>query len=263
MCLIAVAWRVHPLYPLALIANRDELHARPTAAAGPDADAPAVHGGRDLQAGGSWLLVSTRGRLAAVTNVRVGLAKDTAARSRGALVRNFVRGTMTADDYFAGVRQDADAYGRFNLMCWDGDALGFATNHPDFEAVPIAPGVHAMSNGTFDAPWPKSTHATQALVSWLDTHDGRGAPGPEAIAPLFSALAETTLAPDALLPDTGVGPELERMLSPPFVRGERYGTRCSTVVLVGSREIEFVERRFGPDAAILGESGFTLQRSAT
>lgn len=216
-----------------------------------------------MQAGGSWLLVSTRGRLAAVTNVRIGLATEPAPRPRGALVRDFVRGTMTVDDYFAGLRQDADAYGRFNLLCGDGDALGFAPNHPDFETHPIVPGVHAMSNGTFDAPWPKSTHATQALASWLDTHDGRSAPGPEAIAPLFSALAETTLAPDALLPDTRVGLELERMLSPPFVRGEHYGTRCSTVVLVGSREMEFIERRFGSDAAILGESGVTLQHSAT
>src|SRR3546814_6824371 len=70
MCLIALAWRVHPRFPLALIANRDEAHARPTAAAGFDPDAPDVYGGRDLVQGGSWLQVSTRGRLAAVTNVR-------------------------------------------------------------------------------------------------------------------------------------------------------------------------------------------------
>src|SRR3546814_7923905 len=76
MCLIALAWRVHPRFPLALIANCDAAHARPTAAAGFDPGAPDVYGGRDLVQGGSWLQVSTRGRLAAVTNVRAGRSEE-------------------------------------------------------------------------------------------------------------------------------------------------------------------------------------------
>ena len=84
MCLIAVAWRTHPRFELALIANRDEFHARPAVAAGADAERPDIYGGRDLQAGGSWLLASSRGRLAAVTNVRAGLQDNIAERSRGA-----------------------------------------------------------------------------------------------------------------------------------------------------------------------------------
>jgi uncharacterized protein with NRDE domain len=63
MCLIACAWQSHERYPLVLIANRDELHARPAAAAGFDPEAADTYGGRDLVEGGSWLLVSTRGRL--------------------------------------------------------------------------------------------------------------------------------------------------------------------------------------------------------
>src|SRR3546814_13809103 len=92
MCLIALAWRVHPRFPLALIANRDEAHARPTAAAGFDPDAPDVYGGLDLVQGGSWLQVSTRGELAEVTNVRAGIADQAAPRSRGALLADHVRG---------------------------------------------------------------------------------------------------------------------------------------------------------------------------
>ena len=48
MCLIAFAWRLHHRYPLALIANRDEFHLRPSAAAGFDPEAAVVYGGRDL-----------------------------------------------------------------------------------------------------------------------------------------------------------------------------------------------------------------------
>lgn len=92
MCLIACAWRSHPRYPLVVIANRDEQHARPSAAAGFDPEAPAIYGGRDLVQGGSWLQVSTRGRLAAATNVRAGSSPEVRPRSRGWLVRDFVRG---------------------------------------------------------------------------------------------------------------------------------------------------------------------------
>lgn len=260
MCLIALAWRVHPRFPLALIANRDEFHARPTAAASFDPDAPDVYGGRDLQAGGSWLQVSGRGRLAAVTNVRAGLAGETAPRSRGALVRDFVRGGDAAAASLLALAPTAADYGRFNLLAWDGHALAFASNHPRFTTRPVAPGLHAMSNGPFDAPWPKSGLAMRALSAWLQARPADEDMPAEigTLAPLFDALADATPAPDAVLPDTGVGLELERRLSPAFVRGREYGTRCSSIVLVGDGAIVFAERRFGPDAAPLGDSIATL-----
>jgi len=254
MCLIAVAWRTHPRFELALIANRDEFHARPAVAAAADAERPDIYGGRDLQAGGSWLLASSRGRLAAVTNVRAGLQDITAPRSRGALVRGFVAADTSAQAFLSSLAADASDYGRFNLLAWDGASLAFAGNHPRFATHVVAPGLHAMSNGAFDATWPKSGHATRALQAWLDSPASQATIDPAALGPLFTALADTTPAPDAALPDTGVGIELERALSPPFVRGERYGTRCSTVVLVGEGAMVFAERRYGPDARPQGDS---------
>lgn len=257
MCLIAIAWRVHPRYRLALIANRDEFHGRPTAAAGTDPDAPDVYGGRDLLQGGSWLQASTRGRLAAVTNVRAGLAAEAAPRSRGALVRDYARGDDDAVASLQALSPIAQEFGHFNLLAWEGDTLAFASNHPGFMSAAVKPGMHAMSNGAFDAPWPKSGHATQALSAWLQSAaavDTASDIGIATLMPLFDALADTTVAPDSALPDTGVGLELERALSPPFVRGDRYGTRCSSVVLVGDDAIVFAERRFGPDAVLLGDS---------
>ena len=265
MCLIALAWRTDPRYELALIANRDEFHARPAAAAAHDPLHADLYGGRDLAQGGSWLMVSTRGRLAAVTNVRAGKAGEVAPRSRGALVRDFVAGSATTGDFVAALATTAAEYGRFNLLLWDGGSLRFAGNHPHFSTAAVAPGVHAMSNGAFDAPWPKSGHATRALGSWLASLPApplAGDPDAErALAPLFGALADTTPATDAVLPDTGVGIELERALSPPFLLGEDYGTRCSAVVLVDAGAITFVERRFGPHATPAGESVAVLPRS--
>ena len=115
-----------------------------------------------------------------------------------------------------------------------------------------------MSNGAFDAPWPKSGHATRALAAWMAGASGADASDRGALAPLFDALADTTVAPDSLLPDTGVGVELERSLSPPFVSGERYGTRCSSVVLAADDHVVFAERRFGPNASPNGESFVVL-----
>lgn len=264
MCLIALAWQAHPRYALAMIANRDEAHARPTAPAGPDPDDPSVYGGRDLLQGGSWLMASTHGRLAAVTNVRDGRSGETSPRSRGGLVREFVRDAVGADDYLASLASTAKDYGRFNLVVWDGRSLAFASNYPEFAAYPVSRGVHAMSNGAFDATWPKSGRATRALSAWLDSPASMHGDDndPERLEPLFQALADTTPAPDDQLPDTRVGLELERKLSPPFVSSDVYGTRCSTIVLVSADGIAFTERRFGPNAVPQGQSTARLPRTA-
>ncbi len=255
MCLIALAWKHHPRYRLALIANRDEAHARPTAAAGIDPDDPTLYGGRDLLAGGSWLMASTRGRLAAVTNVRAGAAEGTMPRSRGALVRELAAQDVAGADMLAALAPQAMLYGRFNLLAYDGTHLTFASNFPHFQMHEVPPGLHAMSNGAFDAPWPKSGHASRALSRWLTSPAALdGAIDDDALAPLFDALADTSPAPDDTLPDTGVGIELERLLSPPFVRGERYGTRCSSVVLIEDAHLTFVEQSFGPDGLRLGRT---------
>jgi uncharacterized protein with NRDE domain len=121
-----------------------------------------------------------------------------------------------------------------------------------------------MSNGAFDAPWPKSGYATRALQAWLGDIAAGNADidAIEPLAPLFTALADTTPAPDDRLPDTGVGRDLERALSPPFVRGEHYGTRCSSVVLVSATGVVFAERRYGPDASPAGDSFIRLPRGS-
>lgn len=257
MCLIAIAWKTRADLPLALIANRDEFHERPTASAAFDPQHPDVYGGRDLVQGGSWLLASSRRRLAAVTNVRAGSVPEAAALSRGCLVRDFVSGGASAADFAQGLSETAQAYGRFNLLVWDGDALWFASNHPRFDAAPVAPGLHAMSNGAFDAPWPKSTGATRTLAAWLETTADGGLPASiddAALAPLFAGLRDTRTAPNATLPDTGVGLALERRLSPAFIEDPRYGTRCSSVVLVDRDGVLFCERRFDANGQVIDTS---------
>lgn len=247
MCLIAFAWRAHPRYPLVLAANRDEAHARPTAALAEWPDLPDVFGGRDLEAGGSWLGLKADGRLAAVTNVRVASVKDAALRSRGELATDFLAGDATAETHAKALMLRAQHYGPFNLLLSDGRTLVHASNRPAAHWQPVAAGVHGLSNGTLDAPWPKAEALKAAVAQWITRGD-------DDTAPLFAALADDTIASDERLPDTGVGMVLERLLSPPFIRGRTYGTRASTVVLVGADGVRMEERRFGPDGAALGST---------
>jgi uncharacterized protein with NRDE domain len=251
MCLIAFAWQSHPRWKLVLVGNRDEFHARAATAAEFQPDAPHVYGGRDLEKQGGWLQVSRRGRLATVTNVRAGRPDGVAPRSRGALVAGFVRAAQDNATWLDALAPAAAEHGRFNLLLWDGQGLMLAGNHPAFQRQHVAAGVHGLSNGPFDAPWPKVRRARAALQAWISAAPSAGEPE---LAPLFEALADERIAPDEQLPDTGVGLALERVLSAPFIRGPHYGTRCSNVVLVDAREVLFVERRFGPDGVALGET---------
>ena len=247
MCVLAFAWRAHPDWPLVLAGNRDELHARPAAPLARWDEAPEVLGGRDLEGGGTWLGVSEAGRLAAVTNVRG--PRDPGERrtgaSRGLLTRDFLTGEVDVERLR---RTDLARYNPFNLIAIDRTDAWFLTNRPAPQVRPLAAGLHGLSNGPIDDVWPKTLRAKAALAGWL-------ASGSDELAPLFAVLADETVAPDQDLPDTGVGLERERALSPSFVRGELAGTRCSTVILVDSHGAgRMVERRFGPLGVPLGES---------
>jgi uncharacterized protein with NRDE domain len=245
MCLIAVALNAHPRYRLVLAANRDEFHARASAAADFHDDAPNLFGGRDLQAGGSWLLASRTGQVAAVTNVRTG-EPESHLRSRGELVRRAAAAEPLHHE-LRRLHEGASHYGRFNLLAFDGARLWYVGNHPETQLRAIDDGVHALSNAALDTPWPKTRRLHASMQDWI-------ARGDDDLAPLFAALADPQTAPDQDLPSTGVPIDWERRLSATFIIGSDYGTRASTVVLVGADHVRFVERRFGPHGAVLGET---------
>lgn len=236
MCLIAFAVRAHPAHPLVVLANRDELHARPTRAAHAWEDVPGAFGGRDLEKGGSWLGVTRAGRLAAVTNVRSPEARRLGA-SRGALVRDALAREADPAAWYRPLERAG--YPAFNLLVGDGPDLLYG-NEQDAELTAIPPGVHALSNARLDVSWPKAERARSMLGASLDadTLDVEAA---------FAILASRAIAPDDALPHTGVPLGLERALSAAFIVGDVYGTRASTVVVFDAGGgIRFFERTFGP-----------------
>lgn len=258
MCLILLAWRAHPEFPLVFGGNRDEAYARPTATAGFWTDNPRIFGGRDLEMGGTWLGVTREGRIAAVTNYRQGSGAAAAARSRGELTAGFLRGAEEPHAYLERIAPSAKEYRGYSLIVGNAERLcAFSNRGGGIET--IAPGVHGVSNHLLNTPWPKIVRGKQRLTELLKSGEA------ELSAGLFQALADRTPAADVELPDSGVGLQRERELSSAFIAGERYGTRATTVVLVSRRnEVVFVERRFGAGGAPLGETvqRFALQRRA-
>jgi uncharacterized protein with NRDE domain len=247
MCLIGLAWRTHARHELVLAANRDEFHARPSASAAPWKDHPEVFGGRDLKQGGSWLGVSIRGRVAAITNVRRMVPPDPQAPSRGKLVSGYLTGAGDAVEYAESLREDAGNYSGFNLLIGDRASLLFVSNTPEFRIDVLSPGIHTISNASLDTPWPKARRLHAAIESW--NRDNW-----ESFGPLFKALGDRTPAPAAELPNTGAGPAMEKLLSPPFIVSPNYGTRCSTVVAIGPERIDFHEKRYEPSGVLSGQT---------
>lgn len=246
MCLLALGWLNHPHWRLVMAGNRDEFHARPTAPLARWPDAMSVIAGRDLRSGGSWAGVGEGGRMAVVTNVRDPLATQ-AGPSRGALVADYLRGHASASTHAQHLAEVASAHAPFNLLLADRDGVEYLGNHPA-QRRRLEPGVHGMSNGALDAPWPKTRRLVQALAAWQ-------ASGLDALDPLWRALADEHRPADADLPDTGIGLQRERWLSPAFIRGDDYGTRASTVLLIahdGHGQIH--EHRFGPQGVLTGQS---------
>ncbi len=249
MCLILLALHAVPSRPWLLLGNRDEYHGRPSAPAAHWQDAPNVVGGRDLEAGGSWLAVTRDGRFAAVTNVRVGLPHR-GKRSRGVLVADFVRGDATAHNYAQTISSIRDEFGPFNLIVGDrNSAWGASTLNES--AWPFADGVHVLSNGAVSSCWPKARRLRDsfARASNMNADD----------AALLDLLADAAQPEDSELPETGVGFELEKFLAPVFIRGSEYGTRASTLAYArDDGSVVLNERRYGARGFLEGEIEVTV-----
>ena len=251
MCLLLIAIRAVPGKPLVLLGNRDEFRARASATAAPWQEDPRVVGGRDLVAGGAWLAVRTDGRHAAVTNVRSGLPA-TAPRSRGWLVRDFVLGDASPDDFLDAVHGDVESYGAFNLIVGDRRET-WAYGTADAAPRRLDDGVHVISNGRIGVHWPKTERLRQRFVEAIAS-DGVDDDA------LLDLLLDQQLPADAALPDTGVGLELERLLAPVFVRGSaQYGTRAGTLAhFDDDRGVVLRERIFEYGTSAVQESAWRL-----
>ncbi|MFA5487922.1 MAG: NRDE family protein [Candidimonas sp.] len=232
MCIAYIALRAHADWPLLLLANRDEWHARPSRPAAPWPDAPQVIAGRDTLGQGTWLGVTRQGRFALLTNYRDPSAFRPSAPTRGKLVSNFLQDSSTPRDYMAELAGTATGYNGFNLIvgdssdCW---YLGHSGAGAPLIPQRLEPGIHTVSNHLLNTSWPKTERLRRAVdaldLTVLNT----------SLEPAFAALRDRKVADDDQLPSTGLPLERERMLSSVQIIGADYGTRCSTVIAINAR----------------------------
>jgi uncharacterized protein with NRDE domain len=253
MCLLVIAWRPDETHRLVLAGNRDEFHDRPAAAA--DWWDDMILGGKDLRAGGSWLAAHRSGRYAIVTNFREPIEEGRGPRSRGELVTRFLEGDATPHAFARQLASRGRDYAGFNLLLGDADTLVYHSNRGRGPEE-LEPGIHGLSNHLLDTPWPKLARTRARFNALLE----EGADSEE----LLAMLADRKPAADGELPETGIGPEWERLLSAPFIVSPYYGTRCSTVLkLRADGEMEFIERRFDAAGNCAGESVFRFPTAST
>ncbi len=252
MCLLAFAWQPDTATPLRLAGNRDERHDRPTQALHYWKDNPALLGGRDLEAGGSWLAATHGGRIAALTNVRdLAIATPANAPSRGELVAQALE-CDNIEKWLNQLAQNrAQRYAGFNLLVATPRRLWHL--HRGQESVTLtspSPGVHGLSNANLNTPWPKLNAVRDALATSAPDN-WRQATG--------QALNDPYQAPNSQLPDTGVGLVLERQLSAAFIMGEAYGTRATSwLTLDRQGQVTITEKRFGPQGRFEGETTLSI-----
>ncbi|MEH7250848.1 NRDE family protein [Neobacillus niacini] len=237
MCLILFAYKVHPKYKLIVAANRDEFYQRPTSPAHFWEDDSNILAGRDLEKMGTWMGVTKKGRFAALTNYRDPSEVTEGKRSRGELVTNALQYNCDIKEYMQSLGKNNDWYPGYNLLAGDGDELFYYSNVGK-ELLEVTPGIYGVSNHLLNTEWPKVQMGKAGLSEILNKNHE------DFVEPLFTLLQKSEQAEDARLPKTGVSLDLERILSPMFIKSENYGTRSSTVLLKTDKEIHYVERVF-------------------
>lgn len=237
MCLILFSHNQHPNYKLIVAANRDEFYARPTKPAEFWEEDENILAGKDLEAGGTWMGMTKTGRISMLTNFRDLSNIKADAPTRGHLVSNFLKSEESSEKYMNAIAEKGELYNGFNLISGNIDTLHYYGNYQN-GVHKIESGVHGLSNALLDSPWPKVIKGKEKLADIIKSST-------LTVDQLFDSLYDDLKAKDKELPDTGVGYDMEKMLSPMFIKSEKYGSRCSTAILVDkNNNVQFAERTY-------------------
>jgi uncharacterized protein with NRDE domain len=168
-------------------------------------------------------------------------------------VPRFLTVTTSPKEFLDDLRGAANRYSGFNLLVGGPRALYYFSNKSGESGRVLSPGIYGVSNHLLDTPWPKLVRTRERFRQTLVQSDFP-------VEELFSMLSDRTQAPTEDLPSTGLPPDWERMVSAPFIVSERYGTRCSSILLVERNGRTVLhERRFDPAGVQTGTSRFEFK----
>uniref|UniRef100_A0A3Q3MTD6 Transport and golgi organization 2 homolog n=1 Tax=Mastacembelus armatus TaxID=205130 RepID=A0A3Q3MTD6_9TELE len=237
-------------FMLILAANRDELYSRPSKAAdfwGTNSD---ILSGLDLEygkEGGSWLGISKRGKLAAITNYMEGRPNPD-AQGRGFLVSNYLMDKdLDSYTYLKKVSTEGHLYNGFNLITAEfkakQDIMCYYGNRGSPEPIHLKPGIYGLSNSLLDTPWKKLLHGKRHFTSIVND---QSLSGDGLVQELLNVLTNEELnTPDSVQEQQGVAysKPMIKALSAVCVRSPDYGTRTNTIILVDAEDnVTFTER---------------------
>ena len=241
MCIVAFAWHVLEDMPLCLLSNRDEFYHRPSAALHQWENSQIV-AGQDLQSGGTWMGVTASGRWAIVTNFRNPRDKTQYATSRGHLIQDFLESDLAPIRFAQQLEQKQQDYAGFNLFVGDREQAVYMSNQGEAPQV-LANGVYVVSNGLMSEDWEKTKHLrkrfTQEFLPMLQQPQIQES---EVQTAVWDILEDERKIIPQLLPDTGISPEMEELLSSTFIQSPIYGTRCSNFLRMTAQQWQWIEK---------------------
>ena len=238
MCIISLVYKLDSKYPILFGANRDEFYER---------DAMQMHwwedgnilAGKDQQAGGTWFGINKKGHWASVTNIRYLPMHRKDAASRGEIIPEFLNKEESTLMFLKALKIKSEDYNPFNVFLYDGVDLFYFNNiHRVFRK--LTPGLYTLSNAYLSSAWPKTKKLGEGTKRILANNNLEA-------EDFFKILADKERAPKPELPNTGVGEEMEEMLSSVFIESPKYGTRCSTYMRIDKNEqLEVWEKTYVP-----------------
>ncbi|PKI17206.1 NRDE family protein [Colwellia sp. 12G3] len=249
MCILFIAIEQHPKYPLIICANRDEFHQRPTEAMHVWQQ-PIILAGKDLQAGGTWLGLSPKGKFAALTNFRKLPLSEEAKKSRGDLVLQVL--ASTENNLSDELSKQTNQYHGFNLIHGSLNQL-YCYDSVNNQCHQLSKGVHSICNGALDDIWPKMARGEKLLSDTIHLQEDLS------IDRLFDLMTNDKQALPNLLPETGLSEEWEQLLSAIFIVSPTYGTRSTTIITKNIEgNVEVYDRTYAPSGEFVAEQKFTL-----
>ncbi len=236
MCIIFLAYKKHPQYKLILAGNRDEFYGRPTESARFWDDYHNVLAGRDLEKLGTWLGITKNGRFAAITNYRDHKLLVENPISRGNIIKDYLTAELSPEEYLERIKDKRSLYNPFNVLVGNLEELYYYSNVEN-KIRELSSGIYGLSNALLDTLWPKVVRGKKRFSEVVDKDKRISIEG------IFDVLSDRNMPIEDDLPETGMGKEWERILSPVFIRSDAYGTRSSTVLMMDyNNKVTFIEK---------------------
>jgi len=243
MCTLVLYFQVFTGYPIVIAANRDEVLTRPSHPPGPLNLAPAIFGGKDLVAGGTWFGINESGVVAGMLNRKKPDPNDPRLPSRGKLCVDSLKQTSATQAAKWVTRQPPRTYNPFNLLVCDRqEAFVLWPAAEETIAKPLEPGVHIVTNmNPDDDTCPKIRRASPyfreiAHKSLAENSRKTSSHGSFSISSLFTRLA-MQMSYHSSRTETA---RTETGRSDLCIHLDGYGTRSSTLLAYSTRESRFI-----------------------